>query len=67
MLLVLGAAAAVARVALVALVVERNETLAESIRRAAGETGVAGERQAVVAVLGMVHMNGVSRRLLSIK
>ena len=43
---------------LVALVLERNDALADAIAREARGGG------AVIGVLGMVHMNGVRRRLL---
>ena len=60
------------RIALVALVMERNDALAENIRRAAtnaraanGSGGGEGSSGAsVVAVLGLVHIRGVRRRLL---
>eukprot|EP00966_Prymnesium_polylepis_P270883 6257978-Prymnesium_polylepis.1 len=56
------------RVGLVALLEERNYVLARSIRRACREQPAAadggGEPPAVVAVLGMAHLNGV-RQLLS--
>ena len=56
--LVLVVAAAALRVVLVALVLERNDALADAIAREAQSGG------AVIGVLGMVHMNGVRRRLL---
>ena len=55
--LVLTLTAAMLRIALTALVVERNEALATNIQRAAAQGPV-------VAVLGLVHMNGVRRRLV---
>ena len=56
--LVLVVSAAALRVVLVALVLERNDALADAIAREARGGG------AVIGVLGMVHMNGVRRRLL---
>jgi len=50
-----------ARVAAVVLLLERDEILARSIRKAAEQASKTNKT--VVAVLGMAHCNGVARRL----
>ena len=52
------------RVALVGLIAERNVVLARNIRSAASTTHPqGGETGAVVAILGLAHLNGVKRLL----
>ena len=52
------------RVGLVGLIAERNTVLARNIRRACVPVGGRGDGEAVVAILGLAHLNGV-RRLLA--
>ena len=63
--LVLSVTAMTARIVLVALVVERNEVLAKNIREAA-RSERSSDGASVVAVVGLVHLNGVKRRLLDV-
>ena len=59
-LVTLGELVLFARVFLVALLNERNDILADNIRAAAAR---AKDGKAVVAVLGMAHVNGVASLL----
>ena len=54
------------RVLLTYLVTERNQSLADNILHAASEVSSESSGQGVVAVVGMVHLNGVRRRLLRV-
>ena len=67
-LLVVAFSAVSVRVGLVGLIEERNAVLAHSIRRAClrppAACDASGEREAVIAVLGLAHLNGVKRLLV---